>query len=56
MGMFDKVKGLLRGNKGTVKGGIDKVADTAGGMAGGHADKVDKAADMAKDTVDKITD
>lgn len=56
MGMMDKAKGLLGGNKDKVKDGIDKAADAAGNVAGGHADKVDKAADAAKDAIDKVVD
>ena len=33
-----------------------KAADVVGSKAGDHADKVDKAADLAKDAVDKLPD
>jgi hypothetical protein len=54
MGILDSIKGLLGGNKDKVKGGIDSAAGMASGVAGGHADKVDKAAEVAKDAVDKL--
>ena len=54
MGLMDTIKAKLGGNKSQLKGGIDKAADVVGNKAGAHADKVDKAADMAKNTVDKL--
>ena len=54
MGILDSIKGLFGGNKNKIKDGIDSAAGMASGVAGGHADKVDKAADMAKDAVDKL--
>lgn len=54
MGFMDTIKAKLGGNKSQVKGGIDKTADVVGDKAGAHADKVDKAADTAKDAVDKL--
>ena len=57
MGLFDKVKGLVRGNKAKVEDAIDKGADIVTDKVGAeHADKVDKGADMAKDAVEKLTD
>lgn len=54
MGFMDTIKAKLGGNKSQVKGGIDKTGDVVGDKVGAHADKVDPAADMAKDTVDKL--
>jgi len=54
MGFMDTLKSKFGGNKEQIKGGIDKAADAVGDKAGAHADKVDKAADMAKDAVDKL--
>jgi hypothetical protein len=54
MGIFDKAKDAVSGNKDKVKQGIDKGADVARDKAGEHADKVQQGADMAKDQVDKI--
>ena len=57
MGLFDKVKGLVRGNKKQIESGIDKGADVVTDKIGAeHADKVDKGADMAKDAVEKLAD
>lgn len=57
MGLLDSIKGLTRGKKPQIKGGIDKGADVVGDKVGPeHADKVDKAAEMAKDVVDKLPD
>ena len=56
MGLLDTVKSKLAGNKQQVKGGIDKAADAVGDKAGAHADKVDQAAEAAKDAVDKLPD
>ena len=54
MGFLDKAKGMVSGNKGQVKQGIDKAADVVDDKAGAHADKVQQGADMAKDQVDKL--
>ena len=57
MGLFDKVKGLVRGNKKQIESGIDKGADMVTDKVGTeHADKVEKGADMAKDAVEKLAD
>ncbi len=56
MGILDTIKSKLGGNKAQIKDGIDKAADVVGDKAGAHADKVDQAADMAKDAVDKLPD
>jgi hypothetical protein len=55
MGLLDKVKDLVSGNKDQVKGGIDKAADLVDDKTGNqHSDKIDTAADKAKDAVDKL--
>ncbi len=54
MGLFDKAKQAISGNKRQVKQGIDKAARAADGKAGAHADKVHKGARVAKDQVDKL--
>lgn len=55
MGLLDKLKGLLGGNKNKVKGGIDKVSNVVESKVGDkHAGKVDMAADKAKDAIDKL--
>lgn len=54
MGFMDKVKGLTRGKKSSIKQGIDTGADFVDDKVPQHADKVEKAADVAKSAVDKI--
>jgi hypothetical protein len=70
MGLLDKVKGLfggkgsadtggvsdlVKGKEDTIKSGIDTAADKTGGVVPDqHADKVDQAADKAKDAVDDV--
>ncbi|MEM9200310.1 MAG: antitoxin [Actinomycetota bacterium] len=59
MGIFDKAKGLLGSNadklEDVVEDGIDKAADMAKGLVPDeHDDKVDMAAEKAKDMADKI--
>ena len=55
MGIFDKAKDLISGNKEQVKGGIDKAADVVDDKTGNqHTDKIETAADKAKDVVDKL--
>ena len=58
MGLFDKAKGLVGKNSGQVKGGIDKAADLADDQIGDKVgeDKIDMAAEHAKDAVDKLDD
>jgi len=56
MGLLDKIKGLLSGNKDAVKSGIDKVADIVQSKTPDSVDdKVEKASEKAKDVVDGIT-
>lgn len=57
MGLMDSIKGMLKGKKPQAKEGIDKGADVVADKVGTeHADKVDKAAEVAKDGVDKLPD
>ncbi|MEN8040290.1 MAG: antitoxin, partial [Actinomycetota bacterium] len=53
--LVDKAKGLISGNKDSVKDGIDQAADVADDKTGGqHSEHIDKGADMAKDQVDNL--
>ena len=55
MGVLDKLRGLIGGNKAKVNEGIDKASDVVESKVGAeHADKVESAADTAKDVVDKL--
>ena len=55
MGLMDKLKGMVGGNKKQVDKGIDTAADKAQDMSGHKADaQIDSAADQAKDVVDKL--
>ncbi len=55
MGLLDKAKDLVSGNKDQVKDGIDKAADLVDDKTGNqHSDKIDTVADKAKDAVDKL--
>jgi hypothetical protein len=54
MGLLDKIKGALRGNKGKASSAIDKAADVAASKAGKHADKIEAGADKAKDAINKL--
>lgn len=54
MGLLDTIKSKLGGNKAQVKQGIDKAADVVDDKAGAHADKVQQAAEVAKDQIDKL--
>jgi MT0933-like antitoxin protein len=55
MGILDKIKGLVGGNADKVEDGIDKAADIAKDKVGeDNADKVDMAADKAKEVVDGL--
>jgi hypothetical protein len=56
MGLMDTIKSKIGGNKTQVKQGIDKAADVVDDKAGQHADKVQQAAEVAKDQVDKLPD
>jgi MT0933-like antitoxin protein len=55
MGLLDKVKGMVSGNKDKSKQGVDTAADQAKKVAPDEQDeKVDQAADAAKDQIDKL--
>ena len=55
MGMLDKVKGLVAGNKDKIEDGVDKVADVAKDkLPDEHGGKVDQAADAVKDQIKKL--
>lgn len=55
MGFFDKIKNLVKGNKGKVEQGLDKAADTIDSKTGGkYSDKIDTGVDKAKDALDKL--
>ncbi|MDQ2677436.1 MAG: antitoxin [Actinomycetota bacterium] len=55
MGMLDKAKDLISGNKDQVKDGIDKAADLVDDRTKNqHSDKIDTVAEKAKDVVDKL--
>jgi hypothetical protein len=56
MGLLDTIKSKLGKSKPQAKQGIDKVADAVDDKAGAHADKVQQAAEVAKDQVDKLPD
>ena len=57
MGLLDKIKGLLSGNKKAVKGGIDKVVDVIQSKAPDSVDqKVGAAAEKVKNVIDKVAD
>lgn len=56
MGMFDKVKGMLKGKEKQAKSGVDTAAEQAKKAVPDHHDgKVDQAADAAKQGIDKIS-
>ena len=55
MGLLDKIKNTVSGNKGKAKQGVDTAADQSKKVAPDqHDDKVDKGADAAKDAIDKL--
>ena len=55
MGLLDTLKSTLKGKGKQVDAGIDKVADVVDDKTGGkHTDKIEGAADKAKEIVDKI--
>lgn len=57
MGILDKLKSLVGGNADKVEEGIDKVADAAKDHVGEeHADKIDTAAEKAKDVVGDLAE
>jgi hypothetical protein len=55
MSILDKAKGLIGKNRDQAKDGVDKGADLADKKTGGaHSDKIDSAADKAKDVIDDL--
>ena len=58
MGIFDKLKGMLKKNDAKVEAGIDKAADAADDKLGDTvgSDHIDMAAEHTKDAADKIAD
>lgn len=57
MGFLDKIKDVVAGNADKAGQVIDKAADLADDKTGGkHADKIDGAAEKAKDFVEKLDD
>ena len=57
MGLMDTLRNALKGKSKQVESGIDKVADVVDDKTGGqHTDKIDDAAEKAKDFVEKLDD
>lgn len=55
MGLLDKIKGLLGGNKKAVKDGVDKVADVAQKAAPDSVDgHIETASEKVKEVIDKV--
>lgn len=55
MSILDKIKDLLKGKKDQIDSAIDKVAEVADDKTGGkHTDKIEGAADKAKDVTAKL--
>jgi MT0933-like antitoxin protein len=55
MGLLDKIKGLVSGNKSKVTSGLDKASDVIGNKVGEqHAGKIDAGVDKAKDVINKL--
>lgn len=54
MGLLDRAKSLLSGDKDKASGAIDKAGDAVDAKTDGkYADKVDTAQEKAKDMLDK---
>ena len=57
MGLLDKIKGLLGGNKKAVTDAVDKVADVVESKTPDSIDdKVEMAAEKVKDVIENVTD
>lgn len=57
MSFIDKIKGLVSKNADKAPAAIDKVADVVDDKTGKkHSDKIDQAAEKAKDFVEKLDD
>jgi MT0933-like antitoxin protein len=55
MGLLDKIKGLIKGNKSKVNSGLDKAKDVIGDKVGDkHAGKIEAGVDKAKDAINKL--
>lgn len=55
MGLLDKVKGMVGGNKKAVKTGIDKAADVVESKTPDSVDtKIEAGAEKAKEIIDKL--
>ena len=55
MGLLDKIKGLITGNKKAAKDGLDKVVDVVQSKAPDSVDdKVEMAAEKLKDVIDSV--
>ena len=55
MGLLDKIKGLLGGNKKAAAGAVDKVADVIQSKTPDSVDKqVEAAAEKVKDVINKV--
>lgn len=55
MGLLDTVKNALKGKGKQIESGIDKVAEGVDDKTGGkHSEKIDDAAQKAKDIVEKL--
>jgi hypothetical protein len=55
MGILDKIKGLLKGNKAAVTKGVDKASGVIASKVGAeHASKVEAGADKVKDVINKL--
>jgi len=55
MGLFDKAKAMLSGNKDKSKQGVDAAADQVEKVTSDSQDaKVEQAAEAAKDAIDKL--
>ena len=55
MGLMDKIKGMVSGNKDKSKQGVDTAAEQAQKVVPDeHDKKVDQAADAAEDAIDKL--
>jgi len=55
MGLLDTIKSAFKGKGDQVNSGIDKAADVVDDKTGGqHTEKIDDAAEKAKDIVDKL--
>jgi len=55
MGLLDKVKDMLGGNKDKVVDGVDKATDVIDEKTGGeHTEKLDKVDEVVADQVEKL--